>query len=121
MLEGESLSHVQVFVTPWTIQSWNSPGQNTRVGSLSLLQGILPTQESNRGLLPFRQILYQLSYQGSLYMYTYIYTLLICLLSYLPGLEFIRQTESRHAQIHPKQRGNQASVFTEIIEAMGNC
>ena len=85
---------------------WNSPGHNTRVGSLSLLQGELPnpgiepkslalqvdslpaepqgkpkntgagslslpqwiflTQESNQGLLHCRQILYQLSYQGSL-------------------------------------------------------
>ena len=43
------------------------PGKskNTGVDSLSLLQGILPTQESNRGLLYCRQILYQLSYQGS--------------------------------------------------------
>ena len=30
---------------------WSSPGQNTGVGSLSLLQGIFLTQESNRGLL----------------------------------------------------------------------
>ena len=80
---------------------WNPPGQNTGVGSLSLLQGIFPTQgsnpgllhclpaelqakpkntqvgsffllqrifptqESNWGLLHCRQILYQLSYQGS--------------------------------------------------------
>ena len=44
---------------------WNSPGQNTGVGSPSLLQGIFPTQESNQGLLHCRQILYQLSYQGS--------------------------------------------------------
>ena len=43
---------------------WNSPGQNTRVGSLSLLQGIFPSQESNWGLLHCRWILYQLSYQG---------------------------------------------------------
>ena len=35
------------------------------MGSLSLLQGILPTQESNQGILHCRQILYQLSYQGS--------------------------------------------------------
>ena len=42
---------------------WNSPGQNTGVGSLSLLQGIFPTQESNWGLLQCRRILYQLSYQ----------------------------------------------------------
>ena len=39
--------------------------KNTGVGSLSLLQGIFPTQESNRGLLHCRWMLYQLSYQGS--------------------------------------------------------
>ena len=44
---------------------WNSPGQNTGVGSLSLLQGIFPTQGSNPGLLHYRQILYQLSHKGS--------------------------------------------------------
>ena len=37
----------------------------TEVGSLSLLQRIFLTQESNRGLLHCRWILYQLSYQGS--------------------------------------------------------
>ena len=37
---------------------------DTGVGSLSLLQGIFPTQESNQGLLYCRQILYQLSYDG---------------------------------------------------------
>ena len=31
---------------------WNSPGQNTGVGSLSLLQGIFPTQGSNPGIKP---------------------------------------------------------------------
>ena len=39
--------------------------KNTGVSSLSLLQGIFPTQESNWGVLHRRQILYQLSYQGS--------------------------------------------------------
>ena len=29
---------------------WNSPGENTGVGSLSVLQGIFPTQGSNPGL-----------------------------------------------------------------------
>ena len=43
---------------------WNSPGQNTGVGSLSLLQGIFPTQGSNPGLPHCRQILYQLSHKG---------------------------------------------------------
>ena len=44
------------------------PGKpkNTGVGSLSFLQGIFPTQESNQCLLYCRWILYQLSYQGSL-------------------------------------------------------
>ena len=43
------------------------PGKpkNTGVGSLSLVQQIFPTQESNPGLLYCRWILYQLSYQGS--------------------------------------------------------
>ena len=100
------LSHVQLFVTPWTaarqdplsmeilqvrILEWvavpssressqlgspalqvdslpsEPPGKpkNTGVGSLFLLQGNFPTQESNWGLLHCRQILYQLSYQGS--------------------------------------------------------
>ena len=45
---------------------WNSPGQNAGVGSLSLLQGIFPTQGSNTGLPHCRQILYQLSHKGSL-------------------------------------------------------
>ena len=44
---------------------WNSPGQNTRVGSHSSLQGIFPTQGSKPGLPNFRQILYQLSHKGS--------------------------------------------------------
>ena len=44
---------------------WNSPGQNPGVGSLSLLQRIFPTQGLNSGLLHCRQILYQLSHQGS--------------------------------------------------------
>ena len=99
------LSHVRLFVAPWTIQSmgfsrpgyWSgqpfpSPGdlpnpgieprsptlqadslpaepqgkpKNTGEGSLSLPQGIFPTQKLNQGLLHCRWILYQLSYQGS--------------------------------------------------------
>ena len=39
--------------------------KNTGMGSLPLFQAIFPTQESNRGLLHCRQILYQLSYEGS--------------------------------------------------------
>ena len=43
--------------------------KSTGVDSLALLQRIFPTQELNRGLLHCRQILYQLSYQGSLSIY----------------------------------------------------
>ena len=63
-VKWKSLSGVWFFVTPWTICPWNSPGQNTGVGSLSLLQEIFPTQESNPGLPHCRWILYQLSHQG---------------------------------------------------------
>ena len=45
---------------------WISPGQNTRMGSHSLLQGIFPTQGWNLDLPHCWWILYQLSYQGSL-------------------------------------------------------
>ena len=44
---------------------WNSPGQNTGVGSFSLLQGIFPTQGSNPDLPHCRWIHYQLSHKGS--------------------------------------------------------
>ena len=46
--------------------------KSTTIGSLSLLQQIFLTQKSNQGLLHCRLILYQLSYQGSIYQYTTI-------------------------------------------------
>ena len=58
------LSCVRLFATPRTCP-WNSPDKNPGVGSLSLLQGIFPTQGSNSGLLHCRWILYQLSHKGS--------------------------------------------------------
>ena len=60
-----SLSRVRFFETPWTIQSLEFFGQNTGVESLSLLQGIFPTQGSNPDLPHCRRILYQLSHKGS--------------------------------------------------------
>ena len=45
--------------------SWNSLGQSTGVGGLSLLQGIFPTQGLNPGLPHCRWILYQLNQKGS--------------------------------------------------------
>ena len=63
MKESESESHSVVSDSfgPHGI----SPGQNTGVGSLSLLQRLFPTQGSNPGLPHCRQILYQLKHQGS--------------------------------------------------------
>ena len=56
------------FFTSWATREVQGYG----VGSLSLFQGIFLTQESNRGLLHYRQILYQLSYEGSpLFLYLY--------------------------------------------------
>ena len=66
--ERESESHSVVSNSLWLhglYSPWNSPDQNTGVGSCSLLQGIFPTQGSNTGLPHCRQILYQLSYLGS--------------------------------------------------------
>ena len=56
---------------PWTVARQSSsvygdsPGKNTGVGCHALLQGIFPTQGSNPDLPHCRQILYQLSHQGS--------------------------------------------------------
>ena len=64
--ESDSPSIVSGSLRPHGLYSpWNSPGQNTGVGSLSLLQGIFPTQGSNPGLPYCRWILYQVSHQGS--------------------------------------------------------
>ena len=50
--ESESRSVVSDSLRPHGLYSpWDSPGQNPGVGSLSLLQGIFPTQGSNPGLL----------------------------------------------------------------------
>ena len=69
----ESCSTVSDSLWPHELYSpWNSPSQNTGVGSLSLLQGIFPTQGLNLGLPHCKQTLYHLSYQGKL-KYTYIF------------------------------------------------
>ena len=60
--ESESRSAVSDALRPHGLHSpWNSPGQNTGVGSLSPLQKIFPTQGSNPDLLHCRWILYQLA------------------------------------------------------------
>ena len=68
LIKEESESHLLVLNSLWPhglYSPWNSPGQNTGVGSLSLLWGIFPTQGLNPGLLHCGWIPYQLNYQGS--------------------------------------------------------
>ena len=61
-----SLANCSITIYPITVRSaWNSLGQNTGVGNLSLPQGIFPTQGSNPGLPHCRRILYHLGHKGS--------------------------------------------------------
>ena len=62
--ESLGLKEIQP-VNPGSSVHENSPGKNPGVGCHILLQRIFSTQGSNPGLLNCRQILYQLSYQGS--------------------------------------------------------
>ena len=60
-----SESHLAVSDFLWQhglYSSWNSLGQNTGVGSLSLLQGTFLTQGQNPGLLHCKRILHQLNH-----------------------------------------------------------
>ena len=70
-LPSQLLSHVRLFVTPWTV-ACQAPlsmrilqAKNIVLVWHALLQGIFPTQGLNPGLPHFRWILYQLSNKGS--------------------------------------------------------
>ena len=64
--ESESRSVLSDSLWPQVLYSpWNSPGQNTGVDSLSLLQEIFPTQGSKLVLTHCRWILHQRSHKGS--------------------------------------------------------
>ena len=68
---NESRSVVFDSLQPHGLYSpWNSPGQNTGVGSLFLLHQIFPTQVLRRGLLHCRRIFYQLSYFKFYFIFT---------------------------------------------------
>ena len=58
------VSCVQLFATPWTIQSIEF-SRPEYWSAYSLLQGLFPTQGLNPGLLHCRWTLYQLSHKGS--------------------------------------------------------
>ena len=65
-IESESHSFVSDSLQPHGLYSpWNSPGQNTGVGSLPFSRVIFPTQGLNPGFLHCRWILYPLNHQGN--------------------------------------------------------
>ena len=71
-----ALWHPMDYSPPGTSVHGDSPSKSTRVDCHVLLQGIFPTQGSDSTILHCRQILYQLSYQGSPnYLYMDIYPL----------------------------------------------
>ena len=62
-LESESTAPRTV-QPAWFVCPRESPAKNTGVGCHALLQGIIPTQETNLGLLHCRRIIYCLSHRG---------------------------------------------------------
>ena len=63
-MKWKLLHHVWLSATPWTMQSMEF-SRPEYWSSLSLVQGIFPTQESNPGLQHCRRSLYWLSHKGS--------------------------------------------------------
>ena len=80
---------------------WNSPDQNTGVGGYSLLHGIFPTQESNPGLPNCRQILYQLSHQGTWYVHVGLNKILkfVSPVSFLFGASLVKNPPANAGDI----------------------
>ena len=68
-MRAQSLSHVRLFATPWTVACqaplWDSPGKNIDVGSHCLLWGIFLTQGLNLRLLHWQVGSLPLSHQKS--------------------------------------------------------
>ena len=94
----------------WLLYPWNSPGKNTGVGSLSLLQGIFPTQGANLSLLDYRQILYHVNHEGSLQNVSGLIQLTQVNVSWLPS-SLLHGT--RGLQDHSRrERGNGGDILT---------
>ena len=58
---------MRLFATPWTVQSIEFSRPEYWVGRCSLLQGVFPSQGSNRSLPPCKWILYHLSHRKAIY------------------------------------------------------
>ena len=97
---------------------WNSPGQNTGVGSRSLLQRIFPTQGSNPGLSHCRQIFYQLSHREAPWViFLFKFKMghkaseTVCNISNAFGSELV----TKEMRVNPK--GNQSWIFIGRTDA----
>ena len=90
--ESENHSVVSDSLWPHGLYSpRNSPGQNTGVGSLSLLQGIFPIQGSNPGFPHCKQIFYQLIHQErpKISVKWHLIVVLICISLVISGGEHL--------------------------------
>ena len=100
---------------------WKSPGQNTGMGSLSLLQGIFPTQGSNPGLPHCRRILYQLSLKGLLLLLSHFSRVQLCVTPWTaayqapPSLGFSRQEHGSGLPFPSPMRESEVSQSCPIL------
>ena len=127
ILHSKSRSVVSDSSRPHRLYSpWNSPGQDTGVGSRhSLLWGIFPTQGSNPGLLHCRRILYKLSLQGSPNVMGQLSPWTITTEPSLPGT-LTPQLESLHITIKEKpsshkERSHMLQLRPNTAKKMWEC
>ena len=93
---------------PPLIRPWDFPGKNTGVGCHFLLQGIFPIQGLNPGLPHCRQMLYNLSHQGSPPHRS------------LVALNIGSILKSKHITLPTKVRVVKAIVFPVVMYGCGN-
>ena len=86
-----------------------SPGQNTGVGSLSLLQVIFPTQGQNPGLPHCQWILYQLSTKGSPHYSYFMLTRMV------PKMTMSRQLVGKEDGMKPRRLVSSACTLNWFI------
>ena len=112
------------------LHPWDSPGKNTGVGCLSLLQGIFPTQGSNPGLPHCRQTLYRLSYQGSPKHYEGIWKLMfLCswkkkrvIINTKQGFPCLIQVKPPSSLVQSKCLENDCHLYTgSLVRTVGGC
>ena len=113
LLEVRVAQSCPTLCDPIDCSPWNSPGQNTGVGSFSFLHRIFPTQGSNPGFLHCRRILYQLSHKGSPVFRRILYELSQSRYS-LPGGYF---TSQEFLDFDPRDHSLPGSSVLGILQA----